>query len=310
MALNRLRRSVQVFSFAALHSFFLPIAALQARWACLPVLNCHACALAWTACPIGVLVHYSGWQIFPFLVAGFFLMFGLLLGRLFCGWVCPFGTLQWLLYKIPTKKIHLPAWTSYIKYAVLGLMVIAFPFLFGELTSLSFCRICPAAALQVVVPSWLTNGFYWGGTLMAARFLFLALVLWLAIVASRSFCKVFCPIGALLAPLNYVSFWRVGMRYDSCVNCSVCDKACPTEIRPLERAAQGIAPSRHQDCITCHDCQSACPVTKGEGKRRHQTDDSPRRRATNGAQAEAGCEGCSMAERSLPGEKREGESHE
>jgi polyferredoxin len=262
MTLHSFRRCVQIFSLFLFHAAVGPLAWLQARSLCLPVLSCHACALSWTACPIGVLLHFSGWHIFPFVALGFLLAFGALVGRLLCGWVCPFGTLQALLYRIPSPKIKLPAWTSYIKYVILILTVFLFPFIWGELTAASFCRICPAAFIQVVVPTWIQNGFTWAGWLSGIRVLFFVLVVVLAILSSRSFCKVFCPIGALLAPLNYLSFWKVKSPDAQCVACKRCDRLCSTDVQPSLRILEGIDPNRHPDCIVCHECQHpTCPVS-------------------------------------------------
>ena len=153
MVLSR-RRLVQVLSLLTLHSSWGP----EAKWLCVPVLNCHSCALAWFACPIGVAIHYSGYRLFPLIAAGTILLLGTLFGRLFCGWACPFGFLQDMLHKIPSPKFRLPSWASYTKYLVLLLMVFAFPMFWGENTLFSFCRICPASALQVTIPHAVASG--------------------------------------------------------------------------------------------------------------------------------------------------------
>lgn len=272
---NPLRYAVQGISLLGLHGFIFFAAAYQAigaQWLCLPILSCHACPVTWTACPVGMLVHFAGWRIFPFAALGILIAFGALVGRFFCGWVCPFGIFQGLLYRIPSPKISLPAWTNYIKYAVLVLMVFAFPYFLGELTALSFCRICPAAAVQAVVPYWFTDGFSWGGTLMTVRFAFLVFVIFLAIVASRSFCRVFCPIGALMAPFNYLAFWRVRPKSKPCVVCKGCDRYCPTDVKPSERLTEGIDAHRVADCIVCHDCMTFCPSNRPAGKRAKRAD--------------------------------------
>lgn len=270
MNLHTTRRIVQIFSLFLFHRFFLPIKGdgddiTEMNGLCLPILSCHACPLSWTACPIGVLLHYSGWQIFPYFAIGTLALFGLLFGRLFCGWICPFGTLQALFYKIPSKKIRLPKWMSYGKYVMLILFVFLIPYLLGEATAWSFCRICPAAAIQVVIPSWFQGGEFhvtWNGWLSTSRFLFLAVVVVLAILSSRSFCKVFCPIGALMAPLNYLSFWKVKFPASACLQCEQCDKVCSTDVEPSERILRNVDPNRHQDCIVCHECQTPCPVIR------------------------------------------------
>lgn len=226
---------------------------------CVPVLNCHSCVLAWFACPIGVLQHYAGWREFPFLALGMVLLPGILIGRLLCGWICPFGFLQDLLNKIPSPKFRLPHWTSYGKYAVLAVLVIALPFMFGAETYYSFCRICPASALQVTLPAILKEGWPAHALPTIIRMSVLVGVIALAIVSSRSFCKVFCPIGAILAPLNYFSFWAIKVPVENCLACKKCDRVCPVDGKPSARIGEQTSPNRELDCIVCHECQNECP---------------------------------------------------
>ena len=238
----------------------------EAKWLCVPVLNCHSCVLSWFACPVGVLQHYSGYHIFPVLALGMILLPAVLLGRLLCGWICPFGLLQDLLHKIPSQKFKLPQWTSYIKYVVLGVLVIGLPFMLGVGTYFSFCRICPASAIQVTIPSLFTDGVPQNIWPMLIRLHVLAAVIVLAIMSSRSFCKTLCPIGAILAPLNYISFWVVKTPTESCSSCKKCDRVCPVEGHPSDRVLEHIPANRELDCIACHECQDACPLHKVPAK--------------------------------------------
>ena len=253
------RRWVQTFFLLLLHSFWGYNVAwfFKLKLFCNPVLSCHSCALAWFTCPVGIWVHYSGWHLFPYVAIGTTVLLGVLIGRMLCGWVCPFGFLQDLVHKIPTRKFELPSWTSYVKYAVLVLTVFLFPFLWGESTQLSFCRVCPSSALQVTIP-YLVEGGTWTVTTYVKLGLLVGVV-GLAIVAERSFCKVFCPIGAFLAPLNYLSFWKVRWPTSDCLACQQCDAACPTNVDPSLRIEEGIPPNRALDCIVCHQCQPECP---------------------------------------------------
>ncbi len=258
------RRAVQVVSLLALHSSWGP----EFKWLCNPVLSCHSCVLAWFACPIGVFVHYAAYGVFPFLALGTVLLLGVLIGRLLCGWVCPFGFLQDLLYKVPSPKFHLPAWTAYIKYVVLVLTVLLLPFLFGEQTLLSFCRICPASAIQVTIPNIVGSGLSTVSIMTALKLLILGIVLIGAILSTRSFCKVLCPIGAMLAPLNFFSFWKVKVPTQNCLECKACIEACPQYGDPRERVSHGVAANRALECIVCHECQTICPVDEIEARRR------------------------------------------
>lgn len=253
------RRLSQLISLVLLHSSWGP----ELKWFCNPVLSCHSCVLAWFACPVGVFVHYSGYHTFPFFAAGMVMLFGVLVGRLLCGWVCPFGFLMDMLYRIPSPKFTLPAWTSYIKYAVLVATVFVTPFLFGESTDYSFCKWCPASAIQITVPNLVQGGFDGATWWTAGKLGVLAGVLALGVFTGRAFCNVLCPIGAMLALFNYISFWSVKPPETiPCLGCGKCDKACPTHAQPSARIEAGVSANRSAECIVCHDCQDLCPPAR------------------------------------------------
>lgn len=269
------RRVTQFVSLILLHSSFWSWA--QVKWFCNPVLSCHSCALAWFACPVGVFVHYSGYQVIPFVALGTVLILGVLFARLLCGWVCPFGLLQDLIYKIPTVKIALPAWTSNVKYLVLILMVFLLPYFLGELTSFSFCRICPAAALQSTLPQLISQGTQILQALVVVKLGFLVFFLVLATLSKRSFCKVFCPIGAMLAPLNLISLWKIKVPTNACMSCNWCNMACPPQGAPSSRISKGTSPNRVLDCIFCYECKNTCPMVEGSDMCKQQWVDVKKR---------------------------------
>ena len=74
---------------------------------CVPGMNCYSCPGAIGACPLGSLQNaLSGANhSTAFYVLGILLLYGLIFGRTICGWLCPFGLLQDLLFKIKTFKI-------------------------------------------------------------------------------------------------------------------------------------------------------------------------------------------------------------
>ena len=100
---------------------------------CVPGLNCYSCPGALGACPIGSFqaVIASRDYKFTFYIVGFLMLMGAVFGRFVCGWLCPFGLVQDLLYKIPfVKKLRrLPGdrFLKYLKYVILAGFVIILP---------------------------------------------------------------------------------------------------------------------------------------------------------------------------------------
>jgi len=98
----------------------------------------------------------------------------------------------------------------------------------------------------------------------------LVAVLGLALFTSRFFCRVLCPIGAIMAPMNFVSFWFVRPAESNCLLCSKCDKKCPVEGKPSERISAGRTANRALDCVVCHQCQTDCPARRLDAKKREK----------------------------------------
>jgi polyferredoxin len=222
------------------------------------VLSCHSCALSWFACPIGVFVHYAGYRVFPFFALGTVVLLAVFLGRMLCGWMCPFGLIQDWLQKIPSPKRRLPSSLTRIKYGVLLVTVLIIPFLLGAETPYSFCRVCPASALQVTLPNLVSGGVSALGGANILKLALLLAILGLTVVFSRFFCRVLCPLGALLAPFNAFSYFKVKVPPGDCVFCARCNRICPVDAQPAARIVRGEAPSRSPECIGCNECRTQC----------------------------------------------------
>ena len=232
---------------------------------CVPGMNCYSCPGALGACPIGALQNsFTGRKVkFPFYVLGFLLLVGVLVGRFICGWLCLFGLIQELLFKIPTKKITVPEkWDRplrYLKYAVLAVLVILLPIILRDEMGLSvpyFCAwLCPVGTLEAGLPLVLLNK----GLRSAAHFLYvwklgiLGLVLLASVFIHRPFCKYLCPLGAFYGLFSRISFLKIRLEKEKCVACGACEKCCDMQVKPQ------LDPNS-AECIRCGKCVAACPA--------------------------------------------------
>jgi MauM/NapG family ferredoxin protein len=218
-----------------------------------------------------------------------------LLGRVWCGWICPFGTLlEWTSARAARKRAAaLSPRLRTIKYfllvALLGLALL------GNLTLLALdpIAIFTRAMATVVIPAFnygvnafektlypigfLRPAIDWlesllrgpvlpvkqpafEGTLPIAA-LFLGLMA-LNLLADRFWCRYLCPLGALLGWLSKISFLRPVIG-SGCNRCSKCAQVCRPGAIVKEGSAKetegyAILPS---ECTVCLDCLANCPQT-------------------------------------------------
>jgi len=259
------RLTVQAAAFLVqnpkLHHFFLgTIDQGKTKIVCAPGLNCYSCPAAIGACPIGSLLSALSAKkpSFPFYVLGFLLLTGLLAGRWICGWLCPFGWVQDLIYKIPFfKKIRTFKGDKYLrllKYAVLAILVILLPLL--DTLVPYFCKyVCPSGTLFGAVPLTLFNAslraqigplFWWKIGVLAA-------ILLLSLFISRPFCRYLCPLGAIYGLMNRIALVQLVPEPDNCVHCGKCESVCPMGIDPKTQF-------HSTECIRCGRCARVCPT--------------------------------------------------
>ena len=230
---------------------------------CVPGLNCYSCPAASGSCPIGALQAAVGspQYRFSYYIVGFLLLLGMLLGRAICGFLCPFGWLQELLHKIPTKKLSSQKLKPlrYLKYGILVVMVCMLPVLAANDVGIGdpfFCKYrCPQGVLEGAIPLSLVNPSIRAalGKLFSWKLSILLTIIVLSVLFFRPFCKWLCPLGAFYALLNRMSLFRMQVDRDKCVSCGKCAKACKMDVDVTKTP-------NHTECIRCGMCARACPT--------------------------------------------------
>lgn len=235
------------------------------KFVCVPGLNCYSCPGALGSCPIGAFqaVLSSRNYRFAFYVVGFLMVVGALLGRVVCGWLCPFGLVQDLLHKIPfpkkIRKVPGDRWLRWIKYVLLIGFVIVLPLTVVDVVGQGqpwFCKyICPSGTLLGGLPliaanPLLRDALGWLFTWKAAILVVLVL---LSVVIYRPFCRYLCPLGAIYGLFNPIAVYRLKVEEDKCVRCGKCQSACKLNLAVYKTP-------NHAECIRCGDCMRACPT--------------------------------------------------
>ncbi len=232
---------------------------------CLPGLNCYSCPGALGSCPIGSLQAVLGSPKFQmsFYVVGFFLFTGAILGRVVCGFLCPFGLVQDLLYKIPffAKRKNMPGHKGlvWIKYVVLALMVVILPVFAVNAYGISdpwFCKyLCPSGTLFGGIPLIAANSGLQqalGGLFVWKMSVLLVILVW-SLWVYRPFCKYLCPLGAIYGWFNPIALSRFQMDKEACIDCKKCKAVCPMDIPVYDKPNSA-------ECIKCGKCLQACPT--------------------------------------------------
>ena len=232
-----------------------------AKYACVPGLNCYSCPGAAASCPLGALQNalYASDARLPYYIFGIILLFGFLFGRWICGFLCPFGLIQDLLYHIKTPKIRknrLTRTASYFKYVILAYLVILLPLMYSGHGPLpGFCKyICPSGTL-LGAGGLLSNPKNFEelsrlGILFTWKFVLLVIFIVGAIFIYRFFCRFFCPLGALYGLFNKISLLGMNLNKSRCTDCGLCIGECLMDVKKVG----------DHECISCGRCVNVCPT--------------------------------------------------
>ncbi len=190
-------------------------------------------------CPISavqnVILKASTGYLLLFLVPTATALFA---GRLFCGYVCPFGALQELLHVKRLQRTIPDRWMRFLRFVPYGILT----YLVARVAATGFLAWSGTTPFKAF--------FTFGGTPLT--FGIGGLFALLSIVLFRPFCRLFCPLGAWLSLVSRMSLFRVRVN-SACVSCRACDGACSTHAVKNGRV-------RASDCLLCGECIRACPI--------------------------------------------------
>lgn len=220
--------------------------------------------------------HFALSMLLPlaFTLLAFYAFF-VVLNKAFCGWVCPLGTVQELLFRLGrrlARPFHRLAQTRVgrmrlVKWGLLLVFVLLLPLLAGlgatpHVTGDAWCQVCPSRLATTLLTadteqvglrtaSGLDFAF---GALANTLFGF---VLVAALAVRQPFCRV-CPLLALNAVFQHLSPMRLVKReHAKCDKCGICAKACPMDISEIHHEHGPRAFS--EDCTLCGRCAEFCP---------------------------------------------------
>jgi len=179
----------------------------------------------------------------------FFLALAVVGNKVICGWACPFGSLQELLFSLPVlrrpKRWKLPFWLSNTVRGLLFVLVLLI--LFGVIGHQKGLVL-----YHYVNPFNLFNLDFHPVSIPLA----IGIVLVLGLVFYRPFCQWVCPFGLISWLVEKVSLHAVRVDREKCTRCRACIRACPTH------AARGkvFGEALPADCFSCMRCLDKCPV--------------------------------------------------
>lgn len=178
-------------------------------------------------------------------------------GRFYCGWLCPFGAILEVLFRLVPIEWTIAGSTDkflkVIKYVNL-LILFLIAFLFAN-------KILATYLAGIIEP--FATFFHLDGDLISWLWLILMLILSSAI--SRFYCRYFCPLGAFFAVLSGVSSFlklrqlSVNLPQESCKGCRLAQEKCQMDAISYDEEFKKPSIDGNE-CFMCNSCAANCPA--------------------------------------------------
>jgi polyferredoxin len=176
-------------------------------------------------------------EIIKYGILGIVIIWFIVVGRLFCGKICPIGYLQDFIFKIPffvkIKTFKSDKYLRLIKYLFAVVRYILLP-------------VLAIVGIYTLTKDDGKNEF------SVIRIFVLLVMIIIAIIVHRPFCKYICPIGAISSLFNKISLYKYKTLKNECIGCSICSNKCKMDIIPYKM-------ENSSECIRCGNCRKVCP---------------------------------------------------
>lgn len=180
-----------------------------------------------------------------------YVVLAVLFGRMFCGFICPMGFMQDILWKV-SDILHVEKFSRKEKFMkIINVCKYLFLLCFFGLTfiGLNFCNFCPAVITLTGLSGFrthLTVGYFLGVIAMILSFFM-----------RRFWCNI-CPMGYLVGLFHKICLFRIKKDCTACTMCAACYESCPMRIKTIytENKKEDVTTS---ECIFCGECIRKCP---------------------------------------------------